>query len=89
MLCEISRVAWNSGAGTVERGDALTSDLRFTRGTTHDSEVVARAAAGALCGTCRHSTGAESIVRYVAHILQLIVFYAAGAALFFAVAKVR
>jgi len=29
------------------------------------------------------------IVRYVAHILQLIVFYAAGAALFFAVAKVR
>jgi len=54
-----------------------------------DENATSRAAAGALCGTCRHSTGAEQIVRYVAHILQLIVFYAAGAALFFAVAKVR
>jgi hypothetical protein len=31
----------------------------------------------------------DSTVRHVAHILQLIVFYAAGAALFFAVAHVR
>jgi hypothetical protein len=31
----------------------------------------------------------ETTVRYVAYILQLIVFYAAGAALFFAVTNVR
>jgi hypothetical protein len=39
--------------------------------------------AGALART------GESIVRYVAPIFQMIVFYAAGAALFFAVSHVR
>ena len=42
-----------------------------------------------LCGTCRPGQDLEHTVRYVAPIFQIIVFYAAGAALFFAVSHVR
>jgi hypothetical protein len=35
------------------------------------------------------TTARTTTVRYVAYIFQLIVFYAAGAALFFAVTNVR
>ena len=80
MLCDVWLVALYSGAGTVERGDALNH--HFTRGT----QPVA--AAGRFCGRAG-TPGPESIVRYLASFFQLIVFYAAGAALFFAVAKVR